>query len=708
MKSSILTALALAAGIATGWMLKSTTIRREHSPPRELETAGTSPGVPSLLAPVIEGNSGRSGTTPGSRHGAVETLEGFLALFGSEHSIARQSEAYQSLRDLTSPQLQSLAEALAVEAENFTTYHAPRVTLFERWSEVDPEALFEFASKMSNRTHKQEGLFMALKALARKDISRAQTLRDTIPEPGIREYALHALLTPGAKADPVRTLAMLEKDASLSHFLYDPVFAALSKQDIQKAVGSLESVPAGEARVVAVTSLARTWAEDDPDAALLWTQSIENRLERRAALHEVLSRLSPEEGQRFLRGNTEVSHFDGALELVARRSMRDDPDKALAWMDTLPKQQRNSLLSLHFHEFIANDPEQAKTLLMQNPSRSMTDGAHNLAARIAREDVESAKAWVDELPGGELRTKALSGLVSEMANHDARAAAAYLDEQGLLTSEAPYVAAVVIKHWLRDDRDSVVSWVEQQEDPEVHRHLQGRLLDSWAKDDPEGAIAYAQKITDPDARQNALVQVMDQWVDQDPKGARLQIDRLDGEIRAKVSSQFIGSLAYHDVDSAVDLLDQELSQAKDLAARQQYAEAAQRIAHQWAQYDLQGAADWATSLQDPKAQEQAVHRVANNWAQYDSRGTSEWIAGLPHGPARDGAINSLVSCIWNSDPEGAFAWANSLSDDGQRQSQLRNVLREWRKKDSAATLNALQSINLGEEAYHRLAKELGY
>lgn len=250
--------------------------------------------------------------------------------------------------------------------------------------------------------------------------------------------------------------------------------------------------------------------------------------------------------------------------------------------------------------------------------------------------------------------------------------------------------------------------MEQQEDPEVHRHLQGRLLDSWAKDDPEGAIAYAQKITDPDARQNALVQVMDQWVDQDPKGARLQIDRLDGEIRAKVSSQFIGSLAYHDVDSAVDLLDQELSQAKDLAARQQYAEAAQRIAHQWAQHDLQGAADWATSLQDPKAQEQAVHRVANNWAQYDSRGTSEWIAGLPHGPARDGAINSLVSCIWNSDPEGAFAWANSLSDDGQRQSQLRNVLREWRKKDSAATLNALQSINLGEEAYHRLAKELGY
>jgi hypothetical protein len=79
---------------------------------------------------------------------------------------------------------------------------------------------------------------------------------------------------------------------------------------------------------------------------------------------------------------------------------------------------------------------------------------------------------------------------------------------------------------------------------------------------------------------------------------------------------------------------------------------------------------------------------------------SEWIGELPSGKMRDQAIQPLVRTIQQDDPEAAFAWALTVSEDNQKQSLLRNVVRQWSEQDAAAF--AVQSAGLPEEMVRRL------
>lgn len=701
MRTSLLVgASTLALGFAGGWLLKPA-----GTPPnstfRHLEPAPWESEPVSVLESATSSASGTASAPPPGGTASITNLESFLALFGHQHSIAQQASAYQSLRRLGSAQLGELAKAL-VEHPNDSRAQQGRGTLFERWAEVDPEALLAFARQANHPQIKHHATTSAIKALASKDFGRARTLVESLENQELRDDAYRYLLGTGAESDPVGMLTLL-KDLSnpRHHYSYRQVFETWSRTNPQQAANHLPQVPQGEARNHAISGLARAWAEKDATAAFQWAQSMENHSERQTALREILARSTQEEGQTLL-ADASLSDADRttAMESLARTALWSDLDGTLQWIETLPKQQRQRVISDQFHTIVSRDPERAKELLMANLNGRLANYADNLATQWARKDVAAAQQWIDELPAGEMRRDAQRGLINAMAEKDPSSAAAYLENEGLNEANR-YSANAVVSHWFRQDRQAAIDWVARQADSELHR----QLVDIWAQEDPEAASAYALEIPDENARQFALVNIMHRWAQQDPESAQGVLDQLDGETRARAGARLIISLAGQDVDSAVRVLEEELGSTRDASEQRQYAEAAQRIADQWAEYDTEGAATWAASLQHPHAQEQAVQRVASEWALYDPRATSEWIAGLAPGAPRDGAISSLVSRIQQDDPEGAFAWANSMSDDGQRQSRLQSIVQNWKQSDPDAAFNALQSANLSNEAYQRLARQ---
>ncbi|MDB4491852.1 hypothetical protein N9260_02415 [bacterium] len=98
--------------------------------------------------------------------------------------------------------------------------------------------------------------------------------------------------------------------------------------------------------------------------------------------------------------------------------------------------------------------------------------------------------------------------------------------------------------------------------------------------------------------------------------------------------------------------------------------------------------------------------MASAWIRQDSLAASEWIGELPAGPSRDAAVRRLVNQIQGDDPSSAFAWATTLGDESRRTSELQSVLSQWKQTDPNAALQALQSTNLSDEAYNKLAKQL--
>ena len=236
--------------------------------------------------------------------------------------------------------------------------------------------------------------------------------------------------------------------------------------------------------------------------------------------------------------------------------------------------------------------------------------------------------------------------------------------------------------------------------------LTQNLLAHWSRQDPAGAAAYAKELADSSDKRSALQSILANWANIDPNEAIAHYNTLKETDRPAVLRNMVGVIAYNDIDVAVDFYESAATSFADEDSKNDLPQAANNLVDSWADFDAAAAAEWAASLQLPKARQQAIAEAASAWIRQDSMAASEWIGELPDGPTRDTAVRRLINHVVSDDPSTAFAWANTLGDDSRRSSELRSVLSRWQRSDPNAALQALQSANLSNEAYNKLVKQL--
>jgi len=232
------------------------------------------------------------------------------------------------------------------------------------------------------------------------------------------------------------------------------------------------------------------------------------------------------------------------------------------------------------------------------------------------------------------------------------------------------------------------------------------LLSHWSHQDPAAAAAYAASLEDPSNQQSALQSIMPNWARIDPDEAIAYYNTLKESDRPAVLQNMIGTIANTNIDRAIDFYESNAATLADEDSKHNLAQAADNLVDTWANFDVAAAAEWSATLEIPEARTQAIDEAASAWIRQDSLAASEWIGELPEDPDRDAAVRQLVSHVQMDDPSAAFAWAITLSEEGRRTKFLQGVLSQWKQTDPNAALQALQSADLSNEDYNRLAKQL--
>ncbi len=635
--------LALILGFAGGWMLKP---RAEVTGDDSTAAAPHGPALNLQRGKAEPGGDAASVSDGSLASEPVTTADALLGLFGYDHSVATQAAAYQRLRSLSATQLEALGEALIGVPQSSRRQQA-RTVLFTRWAEIDPEALWAYALRSKDRWIRDQGILEATKSLAQRDLSRARDLLSTVKERNVREQA--------------------------------------------------------------ISVIAMEWVERDAGAALEWAAKMPGNRERTRALRAVAQRMGtlgdPQNAMTLLSG-MKLSQADEtmAIAALATTAFSSDPEAALSWMETLTAKQRVDILANNLHQLVRYDPKRAKEFFTANLNGRVRHSVSYLAEHFALDDLPAAQAWVEELQSGEVRHRAMQGVVNAMAKNDPQAAAAFMEAQGISGSNRHIAEGLVIR-WTQQDREGAMAWIDTQSDRELRLQLRDSLVEAWADEDPEAASVYAQGIEDPGGRRSALRHAVGPWAERDTDAALSFVNGLDPAEQTPLMTYLIGRLAYQDVNTAVKLFEEHLPNITDDSQMRSFATTARRIADDWADWDAKGAGEWALSIQNESAQVEAVQSVANEWARYDTMGASEWIGQLPVGAARDGAVTSLIGRIRLVDPSAAFAWANSISDENKRQESVRNVLNDWKRVDRNAAFNALQSANVSDEAFQSLSRQ---
>lgn len=357
-------------------------------------------------------------------------------------------------------------------------------------------------------------------------------------------HALRLLYSRWVKLDPQAAWASFRQSkipAQAAHF-YLPEF-----RDGQAAFasGSLQDIP----RSLIAGRMLHSWMTSDPAACLAFVTKLEdpNSVESKevgvrsfylAALKEVMQEGGQEAAASKLAetakqaaalngGRADNDELTGAL----CNWLKQDAGAACSWIKELPPETRKTLnfgnlefymgsapAKLRMETTIAllegrasvsdSDMKMVLRALEQSQSYGSEKGGIVMAAKSIREwageDSVAARAYVNALPEGNLRTLLTGQLAGELVKTDANAAIALVNQ---VEGEQRYALTGLVNGWVQQDSAACLAWLGKINDPEFTNTSYATVAERLSTAQPMVAVETALKITDPAMRRNSLEQI---------------------------------------------------------------------------------------------------------------------------------------------------------------------------------------------------------
>jgi hypothetical protein len=437
------------------------------------------------------------------------------------------------------------------------------------WARVDPQALVDYV-------------------LALAPEQRSETMRSG------------NVLQAFSLIEPQRALQAAESmQGELGVSIRRAALVGLAREDPLAALGFAEGLPAGNEREQLLRSIATSYGRTDPDAALAWANSL--RPPSPSIVTSVLAGLARVDPNRAIDLMFETLATTGGrdsqalVSLVSNGTLAAEHTAKIA--DRLLAMRGNrQQLQMLTQMWAQRQPYEAARWLLAHGSDAPRAALGQAAMQLARTDPAAATSYVNTV-APELRGTWISSAAAGYAQHDARAAAAWVAQ---FRGEPGYDAAVAAVAGAAAQGDPVMAArlfdaIDVAEAPDAPQTA-NRIASAWAQKDPGAAASWAAALAADDARAMAISAVAATWAPRDAAGARswalglpasatrdqaltqvlstattggidhVLIDAFsDAKARERGVSQAVRMIAIRDASAARQLADQYLT---DPAARQ--------------------------------------------------------------------------------------------------------------------------------------------
>lgn len=493
-------------------------------------------------------------------------------------------------------------EILLDEAEGLTNPGRVKQVIYSRYVQLDPRAALD----RLRDEERDQGLLIqtTVSALASLDLDAALAFIDTLDKRLQAQSARHILGLDGLSDARKQQVA---KQFSLEPYFWRLQASSQAKKDPVGAWQTALAIDMGEERRQALWSIAYTWFETDPSAALSALISIEdaqtgswqssllgrwasqdpdaalqwalaqpasgNRVDPLRQVAGTIAEYSPRE-MLELAATLEPARRDDVAERVLFAWGRTDPAVALDTLVTMSNSNHlYETVGLAMIDFWANDdPRSAfEWVRSQGPSSIRSLMLSTALANLGRSDPLRALTYAAELDGIG-RSTAIEGVLRVWGREDPRAAAAWLD-----SSEDKTAAAVtaVAQHYANVEPEEAFEWVLDQS-AEAQRHAVSMVVGQIAAESPASALRMIDRIRDPVARQAAGSELITAWADTDPQAAIRAISRMDPSMSQNLYRIAFRVWSRFDTEDATAFLDQVPSSNRDGAIQGVLAQTASR------------------------------------------------------------------------------------------------------------------------------------
>ena len=326
--------------------------------------------------------------------------------------------------------------------------------------------------------------------------------------------------------------------------------------------------------------------------------------------------------------------------LEARRRAKDDPESAMAWLQ------------------------------VQSLSQDSVRGMLEIVAVWAAEDSESALLWLESNAQGLARHTTIQSGMELWAQQDPIAAATWID--GMANDGSKVTAAKALAaNWAGQNPDEASQWVEQLPAGSLRNDAAAALVESWAATAPEAAAIWA--LTEAEYHGNTDL-------------LNLSIQHYT-QVNPAEAEQFLRSVnEAYEAPAAIETYVRTRAQTNPMDAMEWQIQLPQ-----------------ADPLNNPKNSEV----IMQEWSRTDSVAASTWLNDAASGDQRDAAIVGFTTTMLDFDPEAAAAWSNTISEPNQRVEQLNRAILNWSESQPQQALQWVQEAELEADLRNALASQIG-
>ena len=244
------------------------------------------------------------------------------------------------------------------------------------------------------------------------------------------------------------------------------------------------------------------------------------------------------------------SELQGAAGHLTSDFLRLDPERAVAWLETLPAEVRAHCSTYALTRLAQDDPEAAARLVANhNTLADRDDMARHAAQRWAGTDPAQAFEWARSLPT-DLAVPALRGVIDQWMENDFDSASRQIDalDPALRSAALPGLAekspdallpvlatqlgeppgdphqtsaaSSIASRWAEVDPAAASEWLVSTPNSPLRDAAIRGFTERLAQEDPSSAFEWAAVIVDPEIRSDTLDDGIRNWLDKDPEAAR--------------------------------------------------------------------------------------------------------------------------------------------------------------------------------------------
>ncbi|YCM47082.1 sigma-70 family RNA polymerase sigma factor (plasmid) [Verrucomicrobiaceae bacterium 227] len=437
-----------------------------------------------------------------------------------------------------------------------------------------------------------------------------------------------------AKQSPNRLSALIDllpvpgyhRDLSVEN-----AFDLYAQSDLQAARRAAEEV-SGPNRPKALAGIARAWAAQDGQAALGWTESMEDAKLRESTKWAVLVGWARVDSTGALDRlpSTPVGPSDGPASMVLSEAAEHDFDATMIW-------------------------------LRENRGRFGSGSLWGLGASFNQRLSADPIAFLSNL-------EKIGVLGSLVDNVDAS-----------LSNEAG------------SSRAEIMEWLLTSETSPEKTVLERRVLEGLARDQTTSAMKIAEGLADPEKREKAIKTVASGMTNggQAFDVADQLFDKASPIWKEAITSEAFRYLFSNQVPNF-----QTWADRMEYLPDAQRTSAHEKMGRSWAEVEPANAVDWALARSDKEQREAAIEGVSSGWASSSPGDAREWIESQLTGSDRKIAVSGFVTGAFWPNFDDAVAMVKTIPSDQARVETIKEVINSYGTHQPMKVLQMIEEIAL--------------